>query len=70
MARTGRPKKKPSLFPIDSRALHRIRDTAHTIWKETRCPNGNLVMVEALRRILILEGYPVSFAVPDLEVKD
>jgi hypothetical protein len=67
----GRPlKKKPALFPIDSMAMHRIRDTAHKVWLETRCPNGNLVMLEALRLILIQEGYPVSFEVPNLETKD
>lgn len=60
-------KRSKKLAVIDQRAMHKIKDIAHKIWMQTRRPNANLIMFEALRLWLWREGYDPGFEVPDME---
>lgn len=48
---------------IDSRALNTIKDIAHKLWMETKLPNANLLMLEALRLYMDRKGAVANFSV-------
>jgi hypothetical protein len=56
---------------IDNAALHRVRDIAHKIWSETKHPNSNLVLLEALATYINQNGGTAGFRVEGVsETKD
>lgn len=48
---------------IDRRTLNHIRDVANQIWQETRIPNANLIMFEALHQLMVQKGLKPQFRV-------
>lgn len=62
-------KEKKTLI-IDARTMHKIKDIAHRIWIQTRKPNGNLIMFEALKQYMAQQGYDTpAYEVVELEEK-
>ncbi len=58
------------ILKIDARAMHKIKDIAHRIWVQTRKPNGNLIMFEALKQYMTQQGYETpAYEVFELEDK-
>ncbi len=58
------------LLKIDAHAMHKIKDIAHRIWVQTRKPNGNLIMFEALKQYMTQQGYETpAYEVFELEDK-
>lgn len=61
---------KPDKIEINARTMHKIRDIAHRIWVETREPNANLIMFEALRQYIVHQGQEPGFTIATLDIKE
>lgn len=57
------PEPPQSHVIIDRRAMNEIKDIAHKLYLETRFPNANLIMLEALKQYIERKGAQANFSV-------
>lgn len=48
---------------IDKLAMNHIKERAHRIWMETKKPDANLIMFEALKQYMEHKGADANFTV-------
>ena len=58
------PAPRSEVVRIDRAAMNEIRDIAHGLWMESKLPNANVLMLEALRRYIVKMGV----AEPNFEI--
>lgn len=48
---------------LNQRNYSKLKDIAHRIWMDTRAPNANLIMLEALRTMMLEAGLEPKFRI-------
>lgn len=59
----GYPPEPTEHLVVDSQVMNQIRDVAHELYMEKRSPNANLIMLEALKRVMVKAGAKANFSI-------